>query len=137
MTPILDVDGIAVRYGERPVLRVNHLSVLEGEVLAVIGPTGAGKSTLFRVLGLLQRPTEGTVRYRRESVDWGSDLVPLRRRMASAFQEPFLCDATAFSNVALGLTFRRLPAATIRSRVERWLGRLGVGPLAGRQARRL
>lgn len=137
MSVVLDLEKVIVRRGERAVLQVKDLSVLEGEVLAIIGPNGAGKSTLLRVLGLLERPTEGTVRFRGDVVDWRSHLVPLRRRMASAFQQPLLCDMTAFSNVALGLTFRHLPSATIHERVTRWLKRLGVGHVANRQARGL
>ena len=137
MKVILDLERVVVRRGERTVLRVDHLGVLEGEVLAVIGPNGAGKSTLLRVLGLLERPAEGTARFREDVVEWSSPLVPLRRRMASAFQEPLLCDATAFSNVALGLAFRHLPSAIIQERVRRWLARFGIGHLADRRARSL
>ena len=125
MNAVLELERAVVRRGERAVLQVEHLSVIRGEVLAIIGPNGAGKSTLLRVLGLLDRPTEGTVRFHGEVVDWGSPLVPLRRRMALAFQEPLLCDATASSNVSLGLTFRGLPSTTIRERVGRWLARFG------------
>ena len=137
MTAILELERAVVRRGSRAVLQVERLSVLTGEVLAIIGPNGAGKSTLLRLLGLLDRPTEGTVRFCGEVVDWGSSLVPLRRRMASAFQAPLLCDATAFSNVALGLRFRGLPSAAIRERVGYWLARFGVGHLGTRQARTL
>ena len=137
MNAILELEKIVVRHGERAILKVERLSVLKGEVLAIIGPNGAGKSTLLRLLGLLERPEEGTLRFHGEIVDWGTSLVPLRRRMALAFQEPLLCDTTAFSNVALGLTFRRLPAEKVRERVERWLGRFAVGHLADRQARTL
>jgi len=137
MNAVLELDKTVVRRGGRAVLQVEHLSVIRGEVLAIIGPNGAGKSTLLRILGLLDRPTEGTVHFRGEVVDWRSPLVPLRRRMASAFQEPWLCDATAFANVALGLRFRGLPSPAIRERAGHWLARFGVGHLANRQARTL
>jgi len=137
MNAVLELDKTVVRRGGRAVLQVEHLSVIRGEVLAIIGPNGAGKSTLLRILGLLDRPTEGTVHFRGEVVDWRSPLVPLRRRMASAFQEPWLCDATVFSNVALGLRFRGLPSPAIRERAGHWLARFGVGHLVNRQARTL
>ena len=84
------------------------VEVAEGEVLAIIGPNGAGKSTLLRVLGLLKRPTSGTVRFRGAPVPWGrQETLTIRRRFASVFQEPLLCDGSVEANVALGLRLHR------------------------------
>jgi len=47
---LIDVEGLEVRSKGRPILRVEQLSILEGEVVAVIGPSGAGKSTLLKAL---------------------------------------------------------------------------------------
>jgi len=121
----------------RPRLEVEAVAILEGEVLAIIGPNGAGKSTLLRVLGLLEPPTAGEVRFRGEPVGAGASLLALRRRMASVFQEPLLCDATVLRNARLGLTLRGVPGAEADRRVRPWLERLGIAHLAGRSARTL
>jgi tungstate transport system ATP-binding protein len=105
-------------------------------VLAVIGPNGAGKSTLLRVMALLEAPTRGRVLVDGELVT-GARALALRRRMASAFQEPLLADATVADNVAMGLRFRGVPPAEVRARVARWLDRFGIAALAARQARTL
>ena len=118
------------------ILDVPALDVRAGEILAVIGPNGAGKSTLLRVMGLLETPEAGTVRVGGETVLPGRALA-LRRRMASAFQEPLLTDASVLDNVALGLRFRRVAAAEQRARSFRWLERFGIASLAARQARTL
>jgi len=136
MSVLLELREIEVSGGGRPILRVPRLQVMESELLAVIGPNGAGKSTLLRVIGLLQAPAAGTVAFRDRPVG-GGNLIALRRRMASVFQEPLLCDTTVFENVALGLRFRRLPAPAIAARVEFWLDQFGIARLARRQARTL
>jgi len=118
------------------VLDVPALDVAPGELLAIMGPNGSGKSTLLRVLGLLERPEAGRVEFHGRSVD-AREALPERRRMATVFQEPLLADATAADNVGLGLRFRGIAADAAAPRVAAWLRRLGVGPLASRQARTL
>jgi len=134
--PVVALHGIRVVRGTRTVLDVPELAVDAGEVLAVIGPNGAGKSTLLRVMGLLETPTAGSVRFQGEHVS-PQDGLAVRRRMASVFQDPLLTDATVRDNVALGLRFRGVDAERAAPRVTKWLEQLGIGPLAGRQARTL
>jgi tungstate transport system ATP-binding protein len=135
---ILEGRDLRVLYDGQPVLSAPEVQVREGEVLAVIGPNGAGKSTLLRVLGLLEVPTAGTVFYRSEAVSpSGSRGLAVRRRFASVFQEPLLCDTTVRANAALGLRLRGRPAREAAPQVEAWLSRLGIDHLADRQARTL
>ena len=135
-TPVIALAGVRVVHGARAVLDVPALAVQAGETLGVMGPNGAGKSTLLRVLGLLEPPATGTVRFRGEVVTPAQGL-PVRRRMASVFQEPLLADATVFDNAAMGLRFRGVPRADARPRVHAWLERFGIGALGDRQARTL
>ncbi len=136
--PILEGRNLRVVYGRQAVLDVLQAEVREGEVLAIIGPNGAGKSTLLRVLGLLETPTTGTVRYRGQVTSpSGSQGLAIRRRFASVFQEPLLCDATVQANVALGLRLRGRPADESAAAVRAWLERLGIAHLADRKARTL
>jgi tungstate transport system ATP-binding protein len=136
--PILEGRNLRVVYGRQAVLDVLQAEVREGEVLAIIGPNGAGKSTLLRVLGLLETPTTGTVRYRGQVASpSGSQGLAIRRRFASVFQDPLLCDATVQANVALGLRLRGRPADESAAAVRAWLERLGIAHLADRKARTL
>jgi tungstate transport system ATP-binding protein len=133
---VLALRGVRRRYPDGYLLDVPVLDVLAGEVLGIIGPNGAGKSTLLRILGLLERPDEGCVLVDGRQIDARGALAQ-RRRMATAFQEPLLADTSVADNVALGLRFRGVPAATGEPRVHRWLARLGVEALAPRAARTL
>ena len=136
--PILEGRDLRVHYQGRAVLDVPHVVVQEGEVLAVIGPNGAGKSTLLRVLGLLEAPTTGMILYRGESASpSGSRGLAIRRRFASVFQEPLLCDTTVGANAALGLRLRGRPATEAAAQAQTWLERLGIAHLARREARTL
>jgi molybdopterin-binding protein len=134
--PVVELAQIRVVRAGRAVLDIPELSVSRGQILVVIGPNGAGKSTLLRVLGLLEAPDGGAIRFQGERVR-PSDGLAVRRRMASAFQEPLLADTTVRDNVAMGLRFRGVPAEEAAPRVARWLARLGIGALADRQARTL
>jgi molybdopterin-binding protein len=134
--PVVELAQVRVVRAGRAVVDVPELSVSRGEILVVIGPNGAGKSTLLRVLGLLEAPDGGAIRFQGERVK-PSDGLAVRRRMASAFQEPLLADTTVQDNVAMGLRFRGVPAEEAAPRVAHWLARLGIAALADRQARTL
>jgi tungstate transport system ATP-binding protein len=132
----LALRDIRVQYGTVTALEISSFDVHAGEVVALIGANGAGKSTLLRVMGLLQRPTSGSVRFRGERANW-KDALRLRRRMASVLQEPLLLNATVYDNTALGLKLRGLSRTQIDQKLWPWLERLGISRLAGRQVRSL
>ncbi len=136
--PILEGRGLGVLYAGQTVLDVPHIQVQAGEILAVIGPNGAGKSTLLRVLGLLEAPTSGVIRFRGNPVAWtGQDLLAIRRRFASVFQDALLCDTTVQANVTLGLKLRGRSSGEAAIQVQPWLTRLGITHLGSREARTL
>ena len=115
--------------GPVEILRGAHLAVAPGERVAVVGPSGSGKSSLISVAAGLERPTAGTVRL------FGQDLSALdedgrarlrRGRAALVFQAfHLLPNMTAEENVAAPLEIAGRPgaAATARS----WLDRVGLG----------
>jgi tungstate transport system ATP-binding protein len=135
--PILALEGVKVTYNSALVLDVPSFELQEGRTLAVIGPNGAGKSTMLRLLGLLEAPTDGRVLFRGRPVPPHGDLLSLRRRMASVFQEPLLTDGTVEENVALGLRLRQTDRAEVSRRLQDWMGTLGIRDLAKRRSRTL
>ncbi|MCU4184953.1 ATP-binding cassette domain-containing protein [Acidiferrimicrobium sp. IK] len=95
---VLEVRSVAKTYdpkrraGHEPswALRGVNLSVNEGDTLAIVGESGSGKSTLARIVTALERPTEGSVLYRGETVSGRRerDLRDFRRRVQIVFQDP-------------------------------------------------
>ncbi len=113
------------------VLRGVDLIVRKGDFIAIMGPSGEGKSTLMNILGCLDRPTEGT--YLFEGVDVLSlsdrELSKLRnRKIGFVFQQFHLIPwATALENVLLPMVYRDGITKEDVERARRLLERLGLG----------
>jgi len=86
--PALDVSNLTHRYGDREALRGLGFSVPAGEVFGLLGPNGGGKTTLFRIVSTLMRPTSGAVLVFGDDVTRQPERV--RRRMGVVFQSPAL-----------------------------------------------
>jgi len=99
---VLDVDGATFAYPgtTAAVLRDVTLSVASGERLALVGPTGAGKSTLAKLMARLYDPDEGMVRF--GGIDLRrATLASLRDRVVVVPQEGFLFDGTVADNLRI------------------------------------
>jgi tungstate transport system ATP-binding protein len=132
-SPVYELAGIRHRYGSRVVLDLPALEVVRGETLGLIGPSGAGKSTLLRLLQLIERPSEGTLRFEGELVAAPSRTDQLRR-VTTVFQRPMMLDRTVRENVAFGL---RLRGRRNDALVDALLARVSLTTLAGARARSL
>lgn len=125
---MLEASDITVRFGERTVLDRVTLQVGTGEVVALLGPSGVGKSTLLRVIAGLLTPDGGTV-----SLD-GRDVTQLashRRNIGLVFQdEQLFPHLTVAQNIGFGLRMQRVGRAEAAARVQELLGLVGLEPLA-------
>jgi branched-chain amino acid transport system ATP-binding protein len=119
---LLEVRDLSLRFGGIAALAGVSLSVNEGETLAVIGPNGSGKTSLFNCITGLYRPTAGAVALRGESLLGLSPDRVTARGVARTFQNLRLFfHMTVLDNLMLGrhLHFRRsLAAAALRMRGE-------------------
>jgi len=123
---MIELIGIRKRFGEQVVLDGVDFEVREGETVALLGPSGTGKSVLLKhIIGLI-RPDEGQVLV--DGLDVGTlsrdQLAKLRRQIGYVFQNGALFDSmTVFENIRLGLTDPKQYAdmAYVRERVAQCL----------------
>src|SRR5690625_7296613 len=96
----LQASGLRRSYGGQTVLDIAELSIGSGEVVAVLGAHGAGKSTLCRLLLLIERADAGRILLARRAVAPGA--LAARSRLAGVLQRPLLFRGTSDSTPALG-----------------------------------
>jgi putative ABC transport system ATP-binding protein len=131
------------RMGEERVhaLRGVSFTIERGEYVAIVGPSGCGKSTLLNLLGVIDRPTSGTVSIAGERVDALSDgrATEFRlRRIGFVFQRFYLMQAlTARENVELPLAEAGLRGAPRRERARTLLDYVGLARREGHRPSQL
>ncbi|MCV2368506.1 ABC transporter ATP-binding protein [Roseateles oligotrophus] len=128
--PLVELRDVTCGYGDRVILERVNLKVPRGKVLALIGTSGGGKTTVLRLLGRQIRPLKGEVLFD------GQDIAPLnltdlyavRRRMGMLFQFGALfTDLSVFENVAFPLReHTKLPETMIRDLVLMKLNAVGL-----------
>ncbi|RJE80978.1 amino acid ABC transporter ATP-binding protein [Paracoccus sp. JM45] len=129
----IDIKGLVKRFGDNTVLNGIDLCLQPGERMAIIGPSGTGKSTLLRCLNYLDRPEEGRITIGDLTVDaenaQKSDILALRRRTGFVFQNYALfANKTARANIMEGLTtVRGWSKAQATERADQILSQIGLG----------
>ncbi len=134
--PVIACEGVSYTYlrgtpMEAVALRGVSLEVRAGELVAIIGPTGSGKSTLIQHFNGLLRPTGGTVRVAGQDL-WAprADRLRARQQVGLVFQFPEdqLFEETVRRDVAYGPRNLGLPEATVAGRVDEALRQVGLDP---------
>ncbi|MCS5638197.1 MAG: ATP-binding cassette domain-containing protein, partial [Myxococcota bacterium] len=132
--PLIETESLCKRFGEGPgaieVLRGVDLVLEEGDRVAIVGQSGVGKSTLLHILGTLDRPTSGSVRFRGENVfDRSSaELARLRNRfLGFVFQfHHLLPEFSAVENVMMPGLLQELGRDEMRERAGSILAEVGL-----------
>lgn len=124
------LDDVSLNYGERVVLRNCSLEIIEGAITCIIGMSGAGKSTVLRLLDGLRKPDAGHVYMRGQDICCmrESALIEMRTKIGFAFQFAALFDSmTVGDNIALPLReHTSLTEAEIRRVVMHTLDSVGL-----------
>lgn len=143
---MIDIENLSKVFGARTLWRDVDLTVHRGEMLALVGPSGSGKSTLLNCLGLLDKPSTGTIRYEGKDITrFGRGDVRRFRRdtLGYLFQHYALIEnATVAENLDVVVKPRRSARSDGRGKntdkgraaVTEALDRVG---LAGREKERI
>ncbi len=127
--PLVRFEGVSKRYGGDEAIREISFELARGELAFLTGHSGAGKSTVLRLLALLERPTRGRLIVDGEALErLPARAVPLyRRKVGLIFQDhKLLPDRNVYENIALPLRIAGLPEADIGRRIRPALDQVGL-----------
>jgi NitT/TauT family transport system ATP-binding protein len=126
-TPAIELRNVTKRFVSPTgkaftALRDLHLRVGEGEFVAVVGPTGCGKSTTLALVAGLEPPSVGDVRV------FGEEVHSVPRSVGYVFQRDAVFPwKSVIDNVAIGPQFRGTPKRDAESQAREWVARVGLG----------
>jgi tungstate transport system ATP-binding protein len=122
------------RLGHQVLDQFSH-AFAAGLIHTIIGPHGAGKTSLLRLLGLLEKPDQGRIFFQdQDTTSLWPQCLSLRRRLGFLHQNPLLFQGTVLDNLTVGLKFRGVPRSERRQRVTEILAAFGLTSLARRPA---
>lgn len=128
VTPVLSARGLTKRYGRVVAIDNAVFDLMPGEILAVIGDNGAGKSSLIKALSGAIRPDGGEIRLDGQPVSFGSPIEARRAGIETVYQTLALSPALSISdNMFLG---REIYSANIFGRLFRQLDRQAMDDIA-------
>jgi osmoprotectant transport system ATP-binding protein len=128
VAPVIEFDRVHASRGDREVLRDVSFRVAAGETLALVGRSGAGKSTVLKLINRMLEPSDGAVRVEgRDTRAW--DSTTLRRRTGYVLQEVGLFPHMSVSrNVGLVPTLAEWPPERVAARTQELLELVGLPP---------
>ena len=126
----IELKNITKKFGDVAAVNSVSFSVNEGELMALLGPSGGGKTTVLRMIAGLEVPTEGDIFIRGQRVN---DVSVRQRNIGFVFQSYALFKSmNVFQNIAFGLKIKKWKRADIKYRVMELLGLFGLDGLEKR-----
>src|SRR5476649_1264077 len=111
----IELRDVSKKFGGVAAVNNVSFSVNEGELMALLGPSGGGKTTVLRMIAGLEMPTEGDIFINGERVN---DIPVQKRNTGFVFQNYALFkNMTVFKNIAFGLKIKKWDKARIQARV--------------------
>ena len=134
-SPIVVFDRVSLAFDEKVILREVSFTLIKGHTKIFLGASGAGKSTILKLIVGLLRPDSGVVWVNGERVDDKREaaLMKVREDLGMVFQEGALFDSlTVAENVGYKLLEEGVPAEQARARVQEVLNFIGLGDFIDR-----
>jgi len=136
MTVTAELKDVTKAYGNKIVLDVVNLQIHEGEILALLGPNGSGKTTILKILAFIEKPTEGEVTFQGEKVNF-KNAEKGRLQSTLVFQKTTVFGTSVYNNIAYGLKLRKVPKETRDREVKKALELVKLEGFEKRNARKL
>jgi sulfate transport system ATP-binding protein len=131
----IELRNVTKQFGEVAAVNNVSFSVKEGELMALLGPSGGGKTTVLRMIAGLEMPTSGDVFIRDRRVN---DLSVQQRNIGFVFQNYALFKSmNVFKNIAFGLKIKKWRRADIRARIAELMELFGLQGLEKRYPHQL
>jgi molybdopterin-binding protein len=131
-----ELKDLTKAYGGKIVLDTITLQIHEGEILALLGPNGSGKTTILKILAFIENPTEGEVTFQGELVDF-KNTEKVRLQSTLVFQKTTMFGTSVCNNIAYGLRLRKMPKERIEREVKKALKLVKLEGFEKRNARKL
>ncbi len=136
MMAVAELKNITKAYGTKIVLDAINLQIYEGEILALLGPNGSGKTTVLKILAFIENPTSGEAQFLGEKVIF-KKTEKVRLQSTLVFQKTTLFSTSVYNNVAYGLKIRKMPKAERDLEVKKALKLVKLEGFEKRNARKL
>jgi len=117
MTVAAELKHVTKTFGDKTVLENVNLQIHEGEILALLGPNGSGKTTILKILAFIESPSSGEVEFQGKPVDF-KKAEQTRLQTTLVFQRTVLFSMSVYNNVAYGLRMRKVPKNDISEEVK-------------------
>jgi len=132
---LLEIQNLTKIYEGKKVLDDIDLHLKKGTTLGLIGPTGCGKTTLLRIIDLLDLPSSGKIFF--DGIDITASNVKdmdIRRRIGMVFQKPIVFKGTVYDNIRYGLKVRGKNEDSYETEIFKLLDSLGLAGYEERDA---
>lgn len=121
----IEFDNVSFRYGDRWILKNLSFKIAKGETVAIVGPTGAGKSTIVNLLPRLYEVQSGVIRIDGKPIH-AYTQKSLREQIAFVPQKPFLFLDSVSENIAFGRNFthEQIEDAAVKAHADEFISRM-------------
>jgi tungstate transport system ATP-binding protein len=133
--PLLEIENVFKEYEGKNVLEDINLHLKRGTSLGIIGPTGCGKTTLLRIIDLIEKPSSGKIYF--DGVDVSKtpkNVLKHRRKIGMVFQKPVVFKGTVLENIQFGLKVRNREKESYQDKILELLKSLGLEGYEDRNA---
>jgi len=136
MTVVAELKDVTKRYGDKTVVDNVSLQIQQGEILALLGPNGSGKTTILKILAFLENTSGGEVKLEGETITSKKE-ENARLKTTLVFQKTILFDTSVYNNIAYGLKIRKVSKEELDKSVRRALKLVRLEGFESRPARKL